>query len=121
MSVKMKRWSVKVAGVSFEGRQSVLARLKGNEPCRLVPEPTNAYDPNALAVHVALSDGSIAHVGYVPRDLARQIAPALEGENLMVEIAEVIGGFELWDGEIANLGLVLNVEAPVDPADDVPF
>jgi hypothetical protein len=38
----------------------------------LVPDPTNAYDPNALAVYV-----NDQHVGFLPRDLAWRLRPAL--------------------------------------------
>jgi hypothetical protein len=85
---------IKVAGVTYEGRQAHLARLRGDEPCRIIPEPENAFDPNALAVHVVI-EGEIKHVGYVPRDLAAEIAPLLEGESLMVKIAEIRGGGQL--------------------------
>ncbi len=102
----------KVAGVTYEGRQDVIARLKGNEPARIVPEPTNKYDPNALAIHVAVAPGEIKHVGFVPRDLAAQIAPFLDGEQVMVELLEVTGGFEIRDGEIAARGLRIRIEIP---------
>lgn len=113
---------VRVAGVTYEGRQKYLKRLKGDEPVRIEPEPSNPYDPNALAVKIAMTDG-VKHVGYVPRDLAKQIAPLLDGENLMVVIDSVTGGFLLEDGSIANYGLVLRVELPsIDlDAEDVPF
>jgi len=38
----------------------------------LVPDPANAYDPNALAVYI-----NEHHVGFLPRDIAWQIRPAL--------------------------------------------
>jgi hypothetical protein len=101
----------KVAGVTFEGRQEHIARLKGNEPCRIVPEPTNPHDPNALAVHVAV-EGKVLHVGYVPRDLAKQVAPHLDGEAVMVNLLEITGGFTTWDGETAALGLLIEIEIP---------
>jgi hypothetical protein len=101
----------KVAGVTYDGRQSILAQLTGNEPCRVVPEPTNPYDANALAVHVAVN-GKVEHVGYVPRGLASEVAPHLEGEAVMVRIQEITGGFEKWDGEIASLGLQIVIEIP---------
>ncbi|HEY5901539.1 MAG TPA: HIRAN domain-containing protein, partial [Anaerolineales bacterium] len=75
----MKHLIVKVAGVTFEGRQEHLRRLRGHEPVRIVPEPENSYDPNALAVHIALDDQTVVHVGYVPRELAAEIAPLLDG------------------------------------------
>jgi len=101
----------KAAGVTHDGRQSILAKLKGNEPCRIVPEPTNPYDKNALAIHVATADG-VKHVGFVPRDLAAQIAPFLDGEAVMCEIIEIVGGFELYDGDTAALGLRIRITLP---------
>ncbi len=103
----------KVAGVSYENRQAHLARLTGREPLRIEPEPTNPYDPNALAVKVAV-DGEILHCGYIPKDLAKQIAPLLAGENVMVSSFEITGGFETNTGEIAALGMWRRVEIPVE-------
>jgi single-stranded-DNA-specific exonuclease len=104
--------NTKVAGVTYEGRQDIIAALKGNEPCRIVPEPENPYDPNALAVHVAVAPGVVRHVGFVPRDLAAQIAPHLEGEAVMVELTEITGGFETRYGDIAAYGLRIRIEIP---------
>lgn len=101
----------KVAGVTFEGRQALIAQLTGNEPCRIVPEPTNKYDPNALAVMVA-AKGEVFHIGFVPKELAAQIAPHLEGEALMVTIAEITGGFEINEYETAAFGVRLRIELP---------
>lgn len=113
--------NTKVSGVTFEGRQAHIAKLRGNEPCRIVPEPENKYDPNALAVHVAC-EGQVYHVGYVPKELAAQVAPHLEGEALMVKISEITGGFETRDGDVAALGLRIRIELPADPQDeDIPF
>lgn len=101
----------RVAGVTYEGRQSIIAALRGNEPCRLEPESDNPYDSNALKVVVATANGP-QHVGYIPRDLAAKIAPHLEGESLMITFNRVTGGFEMWDGETANLGMVLTLALP---------
>lgn len=101
----------KVAGVTFEGRQAHIAKLCFNDPVRIVPEPENKYDANALAVHIA-HEGIVYHVGYVPRDLAAKIAPHLEGEAVMATIKDITGGFETRDGGTASLGLVIRVEYP---------
>lgn len=101
----------KVAGVTFEGRQAYISQLVGNEPCKIVPEPTNQYDANALAVHVAF-EGEVYHVGYIPKELAAQIAPHLEGEAVMATIDEITGGFLLTNGESAAWGLLLRIEIP---------
>lgn len=103
--------NTRVSGVTFEGRQSLIAKLTGNEPCRLQPEPTNKFDPNALAVMVACNN-EVWHIGYVPKEIAAEIAPYLDGEALMVKIAEITGGFELNDGGTAAYGVRLRIELP---------
>ena len=113
MTVKI--FTTKVAGVTFDNRQSVIAHLTGNEPCRIVPQPDNEFDPNALAVEASVN-GVIANVGYIPRDLASQIAPYLEGESVMVSIVEITGGFEIDEARFAAYGLLLRIQVPV--ADD---
>lgn len=105
--------NVRVAGVSYEGRQAKIALLETGDPCRIVPEPNNPHDPNALAVHVA-HGGAVWHVGYIPRDVAAEIAPVIDGEAFMCVIEEITGGFELWDGGSANLGLRLRIELPAE-------
>jgi single-stranded-DNA-specific exonuclease len=112
--------TVKVAGVTFEGRQALIAKLRGDEPCRIVPEPTNPYDKNALAVHVAMPDGTIAHVGYVPRDLAREVAPLLDGEAIMVRIKAITGGFETEWGDVANYGMQIRIFLQGETDNDTP-
>jgi len=111
----MRTLHVKVVGVSYEGRQSILAMMHGTEAVRIVPEPENPFDSNALAVYVAFPPESgigVKQVGYIPRELAKDIAPALDGESMMVSIAELIGGFETSDGEQTNYGLRLQIELP---------
>lgn len=110
-------FTTKVVGVTHDNRQAIIAKLKGNEPCRIEPEPSNPYDPNALAVKVATPDG-IQHVGYIPRDLAARIAPLLDGENLMVKIEAITGGFETRDGDVAAYGLIIRVKAEDHLPDD---
>lgn len=114
--MKTKVFVTKVAGVTYEGRQDHIRQMKGNEPVRIVPEPENPHDPNALAVHVALKIGKVVHVGYIPRDLAAKVAPYLEGESVMARIIEVTGGFTTWGGNTASYGLRLEIEVPVEDA-----
>lgn len=105
--------NIRVAGVTYENRQEIIARLITSDPCRLEPEPENPYDANALAVKVS-HDGAVYHVGYIPKDMAALIAPHLDGEALMVKIVEITGGFEMFDGSQAAFGLRLHVELPED-------
>lgn len=107
----MRTLNIRVAGVMYEGRQRIIAGLITTDQARIVPEPENQYDPNALAVHV-VHEGKVSHVGYIPRDMAAQVAPLLDGESLDCQIAEITGGFVLSDGSLANYGLRLRVEIP---------
>lgn len=102
---------VKVAGVTFEGRQEIISQLTGKEAVKIVPEPDNEFDPNALAVHVAYAL-EVRHIGYVPRDMAAVFAPLLEGEDVIGKIFEITGGFEKWDGKRASFGVIVEFEIP---------
>jgi len=112
----LKSIIVRVAGVTYNNRQNVLAQMTGNEPCMIVPEPENLHDKNALGVWVALK-GERFHVGYVPREVAAEIAPLLEGEKVIATLRGIVGGFTTFDGEIASLGLRIGFEYPSDEGD----
>lgn len=114
----MKSIIFTVRGVTFEGRQDVLARMLGNEPIKIVPEPDNAYDPNALAVYVSIS-GEIVQVGYVPKERAAELAPLIDGESLVGEVCQRTGGFLKPNGELASYGLMVVVDFPEPPAADI--
>jgi len=105
----------KVAGVTFEGRQDVIEAMHGNEAVQLRPEPQNQYDANAIAVWVAFPPESgmeAAHIGYLPKEIAAQVAPHMDGESLMGWVDEITGGFRKWDGSIASYGVIVRVELP---------
>ena len=73
---------IKVAGVTHNGRQVVLAQLNKAPigTCRLRPEPGNPHDPHAVAVVI-----DNHHVGYIPA--RRKTIPAdLEDTPLAYEI-----------------------------------
>jgi len=55
---------LRIAGVSFEGRQEAVARLKLHQGLAFEKEPENPYDPNAVAVQTL--DG--ISLGYVPKE-----------------------------------------------------
>lgn len=49
-----------------------VAATGGNVPCAsapgiLMPEPTNEYDSEAVAVYIPLTDGTAFHIGYIPK------------------------------------------------------
>ncbi|BDA42597.1 hypothetical protein COCOBI_03-4900 [Coccomyxa sp. Obi] len=61
----MQPEALRIAGVTFEGRQELIAKLQPDQALMLQKDPSNEYDPNAIKV-MTLS-GSV--LGFVPREL----------------------------------------------------
>jgi single-stranded-DNA-specific exonuclease len=81
-------FNTKVVGVTFEGRQDVIASLRPGEPVELRRDAGNAHDPNAIGVWY----GSL-QLGFVRREIAARIAPNVdEGERYTAEVTAVTGG-----------------------------
>ena len=82
----MPTWTMKVAGVTFEGREVVVRKLKIGEELTLVREPTNKYDPNAVQIV-----SRIGQIGYIPRADAAWIAPLMDnGTSFSAVIGEML-------------------------------
>jgi len=95
------RFFTKLAGVTFEGRQAVVARLSPGTPLRLERQPTNEYDPNACALFDPLGD----QVGFLNRTLAAELAPVMDGGvEYDAEVADVTGG---GDGESLGVNVLI--------------
>jgi hypothetical protein len=62
-----------LAGARHHAEALAADALAPGSPLALVREPDNPHDANAIAVHAGG-----AHVGFVPRELAAEIAPALD-------------------------------------------
>ena len=56
------------------GGDRVRTRWRPGSPLELRRDPENEHDPNAIAVHA----GGGAQVGWVPRELAAELAPELD-------------------------------------------
>ena len=79
----------KLAGVSFEGRQDVVARLAPGTVLRIVRQPENPFDSNAIA----LLDPTGDQVGFFNRRLAAALAPEIDGgTGFEVTVTELTGG-----------------------------
>jgi len=63
--------TTRVVGVTFEGRQEVVARLRRGDRVWLDREPTNPYDRNAIMV--CRENGE--QIGYLNRHLAASLNP----------------------------------------------
>ncbi len=91
----------KVVGVTFDGRQEVVAQLAPGEEVLLRRQPNNPHDPHA--VQVVRRDGSV--VGYLSSALAGRLAPHLDrGARYRATVTAVTGGGQ------RHLGVNLRVE-----------
>ncbi len=79
----------KLAGVTFESRQDVVARLLPDAPLRIERQPENPYDANACALFDSLG----AQVGFFNRRLAAALAPLIDaGVDYDVAVTDITGG-----------------------------
>lgn len=104
------RVTTRVAGVSFERRQETLTSLKLNS-IEVCPEPANPHDSNALAVWAVTDSGERVQVGYVPRKVAAEIAPHVQGVRRIP--GEIVG----WQGGEDGLYLGLTITFQYDDGD----
>ena len=63
-----------VVGVTFDGRQEVVRRLRKGDSVMLVREPDNPFDTNAIRVERMNGE----QFGYLNRQLAAQVAPRFD-------------------------------------------
>jgi hypothetical protein len=108
-------FEVSVVGVSFEGRQDILARLydRQRDGVTIVPSlkrwPDNPYDANAIAVHVT-APGETVQIGYIPKALAATLAPRMDaGEDIRATRVLVICG---GDATRVVFGARIDIETP---------
>ncbi|HEY9179113.1 MAG TPA: helicase-related protein, partial [Candidatus Baltobacteraceae bacterium] len=91
----------KIVGVSFEGRQDVVAGLKPGHELELTRQPDNPVDANAIAVHY----GTL-QIGFLRKQIAKHLAPLIDGGILYTaRIEHVTGGTQ---GK--NFGVNIRVE-----------
>jgi hypothetical protein len=105
----------KVAGVTFEGRQRIVARCSVGERLTLIRDPNDRYDQGAIKV--LRSNGE--QLGFIPSDVSRGGDPSGlafrmdRGDKYQCRIKNLTGG----DGY--NLGVNIEVLAG-EEFDDVP-
>src|SRR3984885_6527183 len=81
-------FNTKIVGVTFEGRQDLIAGLQPGQELELVRQPENAFDPNAVAVHYGR-----LQLGFVRKPIAARIAPNIDaGERYRAEVRHITGG-----------------------------
>lgn len=105
----------KLVGVSFEGRQEIIATLTGDEELRFRREPDNEYDSNAVAVDVLAILPDMAYneivkdwlpIGYIAKDNNAELAMVLDsGKHASIKLTEITG-----DGETKHYGVNVYIE-----------
>jgi hypothetical protein len=100
------RICTRVAGVTFNGRQAVIARLDFGEEILLKREPSNPYDRNAISVE--RQNGQ--QIGYINRYLAATLAPFFDAycKAVPANIQCLTGNPELG----YSLGVVITFNIP---------
>jgi single-stranded-DNA-specific exonuclease len=99
----------KVMGVSFEGRQDMVAGLVPGQYLELQRQPENPHDANAIAVHFGTF-----HIGFLRKQIAKHLAPLIDGGvRYRARIEHVTGG---RDGK--NFGVNIRVEREFRSAAD---
>lgn len=95
----------KVVGVTYEGRQAVVAQLSVGEEVRLRREPTNPYDRNAIRVERLNGQ----QIGYISRWQAAMWASLLDnhGGTLPATVTELMGGYYLFSSRGVKIRFVL--------------
>lgn len=95
----------KLVGVSFEGRQEIIATLNGDERLRFRREPENAYDSNAIAVDV-LTNEVWKPIGYIAKDKNEELAMNIDkGKKANIKLSEITG-----DGKTKHFGVNVYIE-----------
>ena len=108
-------YNSKIVGVTFEGRQEVLAVLNGDELLRLRREADNQYDKNAVAVDVQFGE-DWSPIGYIAKDKNEKLAAQLDaGGQVAIRIASLTGGDIGKNGEAKNRGM--NIEISYTPVE----
>jgi hypothetical protein len=92
-----------IVSTKYRGPEAVavLARLRPADRLRLVREPENAHDPNAVAVYSGttgrgtperaapsegLPEAGLTHIGYIPRGVNRDVADRIMSADSVAAI-----------------------------------
>lgn len=70
---------------------------------RLVPEPHNPHDRNAIAVYI-----NSAKAGYISRQLAPRMSKSMNGQVVTVD-AVIVGGWRCGNGDEGHFGVKLDL------------
>ena len=111
---RMRSYPSWIAGLNYRGpdgtdRGSYCARFKSGDLLTLIPEPDNAFDADAVALH---HEGH--HVGYVPARHAWVRRSLAEGDTHRCTVTDV----QLESGRALRVGIEIAIEADGHLNDD---
>ena len=71
-----------LVGASFRSKdeQHIVRSLSIGDELRLVRDPTNGFDPNAIRVYYDAPTGESYHIGFIPKEDNRDLAQKLDDE-----------------------------------------
>jgi len=109
---KKEPLETKVVGVTYEGRQSIVALLRTGEEVLLVREPDNPYDGNAIKV--VRKEGQC--FGFISRDIAASLASKFDkyGKSVEAIVVSLTKGYS----SDSNLGVTIQFNIPETSNDD---
>ncbi len=97
----------KLAGVSFEKRQDVIAGLRVGLELDLIRQPDNPVDQNAIAVNY----GAL-QIGFINKGIAKHLAPLIdEGARYKARVESLTGGDQRHRG--VNIYVVRDAAATI--------
>ncbi len=86
----------KIKGTSFERRQEYLRRLSQIDSrfikMHAVRQYDSRFDNNAIQLHVSVMDGAPVQLGFVSKELARQLSPHLDQGCWIICMLETVTG-----------------------------
>lgn len=105
--------SVRVAGTSFRVRELTLVtnEVDAGNPVvvRLVEDPGNEHDPNAVKVIAVTMNGEELHVGWIPREEAPKAKEALAQKRVEKVVVEKVGVKVMGPDKPARAWMTLRV------------
>jgi len=87
--VEVDSFYTKVAGVTFDGRQEVIANVESGTKLQVIREKFNKHDTNAIRIDTVDGD----NLGFLNARLAKKLASHIdEGQKYLGQVSEVTGG-----------------------------
>lgn len=101
-----------VVGVTYNNRQAIVSQLQAGSGIRLVREPDNPADANAIRVE----DSQQRQCGYLKKELAAVLAPLFDqhGQPVAATVIRVSGGFNSDSNYGVNIAFTVPGRGAID-------